>query len=47
MVVLVLGLAGVIHGAAGLINILLMASFALLAGRAVMSRLHRNRHHHH
>jgi uncharacterized membrane protein YtjA (UPF0391 family) len=42
----VLGLAGVVHGAAGLTNILFMASLALLAGSALSSTLH-HRHHHH
>jgi uncharacterized membrane protein YtjA (UPF0391 family) len=46
MLVLVLGLAGVVHGAAGLTNILFMASLALLAGSALSSRLH-HRHHPH
>jgi uncharacterized membrane protein YtjA (UPF0391 family) len=42
--VLVLGFAGVVRGAAGLANILFVASLALLAGGALSARL-RHRHH--
>lgn len=47
LVVLALGLAGVIHGAAGLINILLFASLVFMAASVLMPRLHRHHHSRH
>jgi hypothetical protein len=46
LVVLALGMAGVIHGAAALINVLLFASLAFMAASVLLPSLHRHHSHH-
>jgi uncharacterized membrane protein YtjA (UPF0391 family) len=42
LLVLALGLAGVVHGAAGLTSVMFMVALALLGGSALLPRSHRH-----
>jgi hypothetical protein len=46
LVVLALGMAGVVRGAAALINVLLFASLASIAASLLLPRLRRHHSHH-